>query len=166
MKKIGLASTLPSDLYNKCKLMLRRILKCFRNADIKRLYYVSSCKYVKHDEIVNACAGKENVKSLCSSEYERKENEEIWTNFLNLSEENVIIKHILEVSRAKYIKLWQKMIDKLSKNICTFCRRAIVFSLANNSILLRWKKNKAILTAIFVERNRPSTMSCHFVRLL
>ena len=53
--------------------------------------------YVKHNEIVNACAKKENVKSLCSSEYERRKNEEI---FLNLSEENVIIKHILEVSRA------------------------------------------------------------------
>ena len=107
LKKICLASTLPSDLYNKCKLTLRRILKCSRNSDIKRLYNVISCKYVKHDEIVNACEGKENVKSLCSSEleYERRKNEEIWTNFLNLSEENVIIKHILEVSPAKYIKL-------------------------------------------------------------
>ena len=28
LKKIGLASPLPSDLYNKCKLMLHRILKC------------------------------------------------------------------------------------------------------------------------------------------
>ena len=140
LKKIGLALTLPSDLYNKCKLTLRRILKCSRNADIKRLYNATSYKYVKHDEIVNACAKKENVKSLCSSEYERRKNEEIWANFLNLSEENVIIKHILEVSRAKYIKLWQKMIDKLPKNIYTFCRRAIVFSLANNSNLFRWKR--------------------------
>ena len=32
------------------------------------------------------------------------------------------------------------MIDKLPKNIYTFCRRAIVFSLANNSNLFRWKK--------------------------
>ena len=164
--KIGLALTLPSDLYNKCKLTLRRILKCSRNADIKRLYNATSYKYVKHDEIVNACPKKENVKSLCSSEYERRKNQEIWANFLNLSEENVIIKHTLEVSRAKYIKLWQKMIDKLPKNIYTFCRRAIVFSLANNSNLFRWKKKEQILTAIYVERNRPSTMSCHFVRLL
>ena len=70
-----------------------------------------------------------------------EKNEEIWTNVLNLSPENVIIKHILEVSRAKYIKLWQKMIDKLPKNIYTFCPRAIVFSLANKSDLFRWKKN-------------------------
>ena len=69
-----------------------------------------------------------------------EKNEDIWTNFLNLSEENVIIKHILEVSRAKYIKLWQKTIDKLPKNIYTFCPRAIVFSLANNSNLFGWKK--------------------------
>ena len=103
VKKIGLTSTVPSDLYNKCNLTLRRILKCSHNSDIKRLYNVTSYKYVKHDEIVNACTGKENVKSLCSSEYERRKNEEIWTNFLNLSKENVIIKHILEVSRAKYI---------------------------------------------------------------
>ena len=162
MKKIGLALTLPSDLYNKCKFTLCRILKCSRNADIKRLYNATS---YKHDEIVNACAKKENVKSLCSSEYERRKNEEIWANFLNLSEENVIIKHILEVSQAKYIKLWQKMIDKLPKSIYTFCWRAIVFSLANNSDLFRWKKEQ-ILTAIYVERNRPSTMSCHSVRLL
>ena len=80
------------------------------------------------------------MKSLCSSEYERRKNEEIWTNSLNLSEENVIIKHILEESRAKYIKLWHKIIDKLPKNIYTFCRRAIVFSLVNNSNLFRWKK--------------------------
>ena len=66
-----------------------------------------------------------------------EKNEEIWTNFLNLSEENVIIKHILEVSRAKYIKLWQ---NKLPKNIYTFCRRAIVLSLANKSDLFRWKR--------------------------
>ena len=140
MKKIGLALTLPSDLYNKCKLTLCRILKCSCNADIKRLYNATSYKYVKHNEIVNACAKKENVKSLCSSEYERRKKGEIWANFLNLSEENVITKHILEVSRAKYIKLWQKMIDKLPKNIYTFCWRAIVFSLANNSNLFRWKK--------------------------
>ena len=68
LKKIDLALTLPSDLYNKCKLTLRRILICSRNADIKRLYNAISNKYVKHDEIVNACAKKENVKSLCSSE--------------------------------------------------------------------------------------------------
>ena len=72
LKKIGLASTLLSDLYNKCKLVLHRILKCSHNADIKRLYNVTSYKYVKHDEIVNACAEKENVKSLCCSEYQKK----------------------------------------------------------------------------------------------
>ena len=77
LKKIGLALTLLSDLYNKCKLTLRRILKCSHNADIKRLYNATSYKYVKHDEIVNACEKKENVKSLCSSEYERRKNEEI-----------------------------------------------------------------------------------------
>ena len=32
------------------------------------------------------------------------------------------------------------MIDKLPKNIYTFCWRAIVFSLADNSDLFRWKK--------------------------
>ena len=33
LKKIGLASTLPSNLYNKFKLTLCRIFKCSRNAD-------------------------------------------------------------------------------------------------------------------------------------
>ena len=48
LKKIGLASALPSDLCNKCKLTPLRILKCSRNSDIKRLYNVTSYKYVKH----------------------------------------------------------------------------------------------------------------------
>ena len=166
LKKIGLASTLLSDLYNKCKLTLRRVLKCSPNADIKRLYNATSYKYVKHDEIVNACAKKEGVKSLCSSEYERRKNEEIWVNLLNLSEENVIIKHILEVSRAKYIKLWQKMIDKLPKT-STHSDGELSFS-ALLIIQISSDGNKEpILTAICVERNRPSsTMSCHSVRLL
>ena len=39
-------------------------IKCSCNADIKRLYNATSYKYVKHDEIVNACAGKENFDLL------------------------------------------------------------------------------------------------------
>ena len=73
------------------------------DSHIKRLYNATSYKYVKHDEIVNACAKKENVKSLCSSEYERRKSEEIWANVLNLSEENVIIKQILEVTLPYYM---------------------------------------------------------------
>ena len=64
LKKIGLASTLPSDLYNKCKLTLHRILICSRNSDIKRLYNVTSYKYVKHDEIVNACGERKREITL------------------------------------------------------------------------------------------------------
>ena len=81
LKKISLASTLPSDLCNKCKLVLDRILKCSHNSDIKIVYSVTLCKYVKHDEIGNTCTGKENVRSLCSSEYERRKNDEIWKTF-------------------------------------------------------------------------------------
>jgi hypothetical protein len=71
--------------------------------------------------------------------FEKRLKKETWNNFMELKEQNVIIKHIVSTCPAKVISMWQSLIQRLPSNIICFVRKAIIFCLPNKSNLFRWK---------------------------
>ncbi len=63
---------------------------------------------------------------------------EIWIDFIELKEQSVIVKCLIEECHKKILDLWQEMVTKLPRSITCFARRALVLSLSNNSNLKRW----------------------------
>ena len=66
-------------------------------------------------------------------------SENIWNNFMNLKEQNCIIKHVTNNCSSKIINTWQSMLNKLPGSIFAFARKALIFCLPNRSNLFRWK---------------------------
>ena len=139
---LGIDFCSASDIYLQCQLSVRRILKSSKNSDIQHLYAVTSCKNIKSDEII------EQVSSNVTNQYELKtetnkllkvhNTKEIWMDFIELKEQSVIVKYLIEECHKKILDLWQEMVTKLPRNITCFARRALVLSLSNNSNLKRW----------------------------
>ena len=58
--------------------------------------------------------------------------------FLNLKEQNVIINNLQKLCDVTTIISWQKLCERLPKNIFIFPKKALMFSLPNNSNLKCW----------------------------
>ena len=71
--------------------------------------------------------------------YDKNLKKDTWHNFVELKEQNVIIKHIVSTCPAKVITMWQSLIERLPNNIICFVRKALIFCLPNKSNLFRWK---------------------------
>ena len=62
-----------------------------------------------------------------------------WNNFMTLSVQNTIIKHIISVCCSKIIAMWQSLTQRFPNTIVCFIRKALILSLPNRSNLHRWK---------------------------
>ena len=60
---------------------------------------------------------------------------------LKLEEQNVIINHLQKLCDVTTIISWQKLCERLPKNIFIFAKKTLVFSLPNNSNLNRCGKS-------------------------
>ena len=69
--------------------------------------------------------------------------EGIVKDFSNLKEQNVIINNLQKLCDVRTIISWQKLCERLPKNILIFAKNALVFSLPNNSNLKRWGKSSS-----------------------
>ena len=58
---------------------------------------------------------------------------------MGLKEQSTIVSSIVNSSFAKDITNWQNVIKRLPVNIHNFASRYLIFNLANNSNLFRWK---------------------------
>ena len=65
--------------------------------------------------------------------------ETTWNNFLGLKEQSTIVSSVVNSSFAKDIINQQNVIKRLPVNIHNFAGRYLIFNLANNSSLFRWK---------------------------
>ena len=132
-------------IYQKYKLSLRRILKQSKNVEIRKLYSITSPQHVRSDSIVNSVlrsspeSNPKQVSKITDQVFEKRLKKETWNNFMEIKEENVIIKHIVSTCPAKVISMWQSLIQRLPSNIICFVRKAIIFCLPNKSNLFRWK---------------------------
>ena len=145
LQKLGLDFKFAASLYQQCKLTIRRILSQSQNNEIRRLYSLTSPQNIRTDSLINQV-------SRCHPDLEKKQlsarivrdsnkitREEVWNKFMNLKEQNIIIKHIISACQVMTINMWQALAKKLPSNIFNFSRRALTFCLPNNSNLYRWK---------------------------
>ena len=79
-------------------------------------------------------------KISISKALEKKRQESVWNNFMELKEQNILIKSIVNICSSRAISQWQKTVQILPPNIFCFCRRYLVSSLPTNANLARWRK--------------------------
>ena len=97
-----------------------------------------------------------------------KENiEKILGDIHRLKEENVILQAITKSRSCNALINWQKVCDDFPKNIYVFIRKVLIFTLPNNTNLLRWKKVDSALctlcrtnnqTQLHILNNCPATV--------
>ena len=144
-RKIGVNFKFAKEIYQKCKLSVRRILSQSKNTEIQKLYKITSSKNIRSDEIVNQVVRLNpdlNTKQLSAKMdqlFDTNSKREAWDLFMKLKEQNVIIKHIVSVCNAKVINMWQVLLGRLPNNIVCFIRKGLIFCLPNKSNLFRWK---------------------------
>ena len=146
LNQLGAGVTVISELFQKCLLSKRTLLKGSNSADVRKLYYLSAEKQVEisqtleeYTDFFNAPpqARKKNV----SKAQEKKRQISVWNQFMGLKEQSLLIKEILDICQPKTILQWQKVTQHLPSNIFSFCRRYLIVSLPTNSNLSRWKKS-------------------------
>ena len=144
-RKLGLNFMFAKTLYQKCKLSVRRILSQSKNEDIRCFYKITTAKSIRSDEIVNAVVNSnpdlnpKQVSAKTDQLFNKNSTTEAWNLFMDLKEQNVIIKHIVSVSTSKVINMWQALVKRLPNNIVCFIRKGLIFCLPNRSNLFRWK---------------------------
>ena len=95
-------------IYNECKITLRRVLRCSRNEEARKLCKMTTRKNVNSDTIVNKAFSQDlpnkKMKDKCKSILNQKRTESSWDNFMGLKEQCILIKQIIEVSMVKEIQ--------------------------------------------------------------
>ena len=137
--KLGLNIRTEKQIYNECKITVRRILRCSVNEEARKLYEITTIKNVDSDSIVNKAVSKDLPNHKVKEKCKKEKAESIWNDFMGLKEQCVFIKYIVDVCLTKDISSWQMLVKRLPVNIHSFCRRCLVMSLANNFNLKRWK---------------------------
>ena len=139
---LGISLKTAANLYNRCQISLRKILKCSPNTEILYLANLTTTKYIRYDDVVNEAINSSseaaNIKYTCDKIVNRNEKEKAWNNFMGLKEQCLIIKFVTENCRAAEVSLWQDVVSKLTSNLFSFCRKALILCLSNASNLKRW----------------------------
>ena len=104
--KLGLNIRTEKQIYNECKITVRRILRCSVNEEARKLYEIITIKNVDSDSIVNKAVSKDlpnhKVKEKCKSIFTKEKAESIWNDFMGLKEQCVIIKYIVDVCLTRH----------------------------------------------------------------
>ena len=144
LNRLGISFKPSKELYKQCKITVRKILKLSVNAEIRRLYDITSVQNIPSDSIINKITknnseeSQKQITSKINRTFEKEKNIGVWKNFMELKEQNKIINHILSNCSPKIINMWQSLANKLPPNIYCFIRKALIFCLPNKSNLLRW----------------------------
>ena len=118
---------------------MRRLLHDSQNADINGLYDITKHKYLHEDYIIKASKTKKHGSKLLQTAMNGKVNHHLES----LCEQSAIIKVLKGKLTGADIDRWFKLISPLCKNLFMFARKALIFCLANNSNLFRWKKSNS-----------------------
>ncbi|MCA9806233.1 MAG: hypothetical protein KC777_29900, partial [Cyanobacteria bacterium HKST-UBA02] len=136
------------SVYFGTKVSVRRILRCSKSPEVRRLYEITENRYVIADSIVNKAtvnpvADAHQAKQKCDALVSLHDKSAVWNKFIKLEEQNSIISFILSVCRPGDIKRWQSVVSKLPTNIYRFVRRGLVLSLSNASNRRRWRSGES-----------------------
>ena len=130
--------SLPSDIYRFCQLSKRNTLKKSLNDEIKELYKLTVQKHHSEERLL----GIETTQKP-GDRLNKEVIEDIVKDFSDLEKQNVIINNLQKLCDVTTIICSQKLCERLSKHIFIFAKKALVFSLPNNSNLKRWGKSSS-----------------------
>ena len=140
--QLGIGFCSISDIYNQCKITVRRILRTSVNPDIHQLYTITSPKNIVVDDIIEKAATgitkQYQLKNATKKILEKENLAQIWSNFVDLKEQCSIIIRITDSCYKKSFELWYGVVSRMPSNIICFARKALILSLGNNSNLKRW----------------------------
>ena len=134
VSKFGLGFQLPSDVLKYCNHSIRQVLFKSINKEIQDLFHLTSGNYIHTDSLIVNCEGR--PRKELSNQIENNVLKHITT----LKEQGTIMQIMRRVSSTKTISLSNKITVSMPKNIYVFIRKALIFSLRNNSNLKRWGK--------------------------
>ena len=126
--KTGLEFELPSQVYQYCKVSIRKTLRNSPNEDITLLYSLTKPKNIRYDVHVETENPKKALKKKITNKIEN-----------HLNESNAIRSCMILNSAPSLLTQWKVVQQNLPENIFVFSRKALIFSLANKTNLLRWK---------------------------
>ncbi len=139
LKRLGLNLLLPSQLYQQCKVTVRRILRAPRDNNIRSLYVETHNSNINSDAIVEESRSEDRLtRESCMNILREKLEIENWDKFMALKKQNILVKFITENCRPSCIRSWNKVIKSLPKNVFCFLRRALILALPTNKNLKTW----------------------------
>ena len=75
-------------IYNGCKITLRRVPRCYRNEEARKLYEMITMKNVNSDTIVNKALSQDisnnKIKEKCKSILNKEIAKSVWDDFMAL----------------------------------------------------------------------------------
>ena len=112
LNQLGAGVTLISELFQKCLLSKRTLLKGSNSADVRKLYHLSAEKHVEIsqtlEEYTNFFSAPPHArKKSVSKAQEKKIQIQVWNKFMGLKEQSLLIKEILDICQPKTILQWQ-----------------------------------------------------------
>ena len=121
---------------------MRTILKTTINPDTHKLFNLTMNRNAKIDDNVTSAdlsLPTYKFKKVCGTTLKNEERDIIWEKFMGLNKQCKRISFIVDEAFVSDITNRKKVTNKLPANTFTFCRHCLVFSLANNSNLHKWK---------------------------
>ena len=115
VQNLGINFKFAKFVYKKCKLSVRRIISQSNNSEIQRLYIITEHDNIPHDSLINSTytefpgLGKKKLASKIDKIFSKSEHQKIWNNFMDLKEQNVIIKHVVSQCPSKVINMCQSL---------------------------------------------------------
>ena len=102
---------------------------------MRELFEITGMKNIRNDSIVKRSANAKVAKSTLDKEIQN----EIITSITKLKEQNALLSSLQQNVTKTTIRNWNLLFNSLPSNVFNFCRKALIFSLNDNSNLARWK---------------------------
>ena len=128
------SSNISSNIFKFCKLSMRVILKKSKNKEIRALFKTTSTSNIAIDSVI--VNNEDNPNLALKHQIENN----VLEHLAGLTEQNAVMQHMKMEATSKQISTRKQVCDRLPTNIFVFIRRALIFSLLNNSNLHRWGK--------------------------
>jgi uncharacterized Zn-finger protein len=144
IKDLGLNFKGATDIYEECQLSVRRLLRTSSSEEVRQIANLTTNKHFEHDKIVSLATSRNAEKSAIKAETIKAVHTEKLNgknaSFCLLKEQSKIIAHLKDECTTRSLQKWHQIVARLPSNITKFCRKALIFSLANGSNLKRWTK--------------------------
>ena len=92
----------------ECKITHRKVVKCSRNEEARKLCDLKTMKNINLDSIVSKATSEElpnnKTKAKRKSILNKEITESVWDNFMDLREQCILIRQVVEVSMIKGIQ--------------------------------------------------------------